>query len=340
MSSTTKEKGDACSIKEDEQRVTSCTDDMKNLHLTCTEITCIEEVDVCANCGKEGEEASMNACNKCDLVVYCNAACKKKHRSKHKKKCERRVAELHDIELFKQPPLKEDCPICFLRLPSLSTGPNYYSCCGKTVCSGCIHAPVYDNLGNIIGTGENKCPFCRTPTPTSDEEIIKRLQKRMETGDAHAMYNLGGCYDHGMYGLPRDDAKALKLWHQAGELGNTKAYFNIGNAYYNGRGVERDEKKTDHYFELAAMGGDEMARHSLGYLESRVGNWDRALKHYMISAGGYNNSMKNVQHLYKNGHATKDDYTKVLQTYQAYLDEIKSEQRDKAAAADDRFKYY
>ena len=43
MSSTTKEEGNACSIKEDEQHIT-CTDDMKNLHITCTEITCTEEV--------------------------------------------------------------------------------------------------------------------------------------------------------------------------------------------------------------------------------------------------------------------------------------------------------
>ena len=49
---------------------------------------------LCANCGKEGDGDSMNTCNKCDLVQYCNAACKKKHKSKHKKKCERRAAEL------------------------------------------------------------------------------------------------------------------------------------------------------------------------------------------------------------------------------------------------------
>ena len=33
--------------------------------------------------------------------------CKKKHRHKHKKQCERRVAELHDEVLFKQPPPPE-----------------------------------------------------------------------------------------------------------------------------------------------------------------------------------------------------------------------------------------
>ena len=52
----------------------------------------------CSNCGKEGDGDSMILCNKCDLVKYCNAACKKKHKSKHKKKCERRVAELYDVK--------------------------------------------------------------------------------------------------------------------------------------------------------------------------------------------------------------------------------------------------
>ena len=72
---------------------------------------------VYSNCGKQGND--LNACNSCDLVAYCNAACKKKHRTKHKKKCERRAAELHDIKLFKQPPQKDDCPICMLLLPTL-----------------------------------------------------------------------------------------------------------------------------------------------------------------------------------------------------------------------------
>ena len=131
----------------------------------------------CANCGKEGN--NLNTCNKCKLVKYCNAACKKKHRSKHKKKCDRRVAELHDEKLFKQPPQREECPICFLRLPSLDTGSRYQSCCGKSICSGCIHAPVYDNNGNKV---KKKCPFCRAVAPESDEEVIKRTQKRVKMG--------------------------------------------------------------------------------------------------------------------------------------------------------------
>ena len=165
------------------------------------------DVSVCANCGKEG--ISFNICNKCKAVKYCNAACKKKHRKQHKKKCEKRVAEIHDVALFKEPPHEHgDCPICFLRLPSLGSGRSYMSCCGKIICRGCIYAPVYDNHGIVIA--DDKCHFCRTPSSTT-EEVIERLEKRMEVGDAHAFSSMGCNYVFGLYGLPKNSAKAMKF---------------------------------------------------------------------------------------------------------------------------------
>ena len=330
MSSIAKEDYDNPCGKEKvtDKNITCCTGDIKKLQITCTD----EEVDVCACCGKEGSD--LNICNKCKDAKYCNAACKKKHRKRHKNKCERRVAELHEIELFKQPPQKEDCPICMLPLPSLGTGSKYNTCCGKIICSGCHHAvQMRDN-------GVGLCPFCRTPTP-NEEELVNRAKKRVEVGDAEAMYGLGLFYSEGMYGLQRNRTKALELWQQAGELGHADANFIIGNAYYNGRGVERDNTKADHYYELAAMRGNVSARFNLGNSEFRAGNWDRAVKHYMVAAeNGHNNSVKNIRQLHMNGHATKEDYSKALRAYQSYLDEIKSKQRDEAAAAHDEFKYY
>ena len=329
--SIVKEKDSSCNIEEEH---ITCTDDMKNLNITCTEQV---DVDVCANCGKEGSD--LNICNKCKDAKYCNAACKKKHRTKHKKKCEKRAAEiqaaLHDIELFKPPPLAPaDCPICMLPLPSMDTGYKYYSCCGKHICSGCVHAVA------LRDNGVGLCPFCRTPAPDK-KEYIKRVRTRVEVGDATAMLILGCAYDDGNYGLPRDRIKALELYHRAGELGYTKAYNNVGHAYHTGEGVERDEKKADYYYELAAMGRYVAARHNLGNVEFRAGNWDRALEHYMIAAGdGQNESVKAIQELYKLGHATKDDYAKALRGHQAYLDDIKSPQRDQAAAYHDDYKYY
>ena len=188
---------------------------------------------------------------------------------------------------------------------------------------------------------EQKCAFCRTPGAASDKENIKRLNKRKEAGDVRAMYIIGCGFSEGSLGLPQDYDKALELYHRAGELGIAKAYYNIGNAYYNGRGVERDEKKANHYYELAAMGGIAIARHNLGCIEAaQANNWDRAVKHFIIAAGdGYNDSVKGIQLLYMDGDATREDYSKALQAYQKYLDEIRSEQRDNAAAFRDTYKY-
>ena len=294
-------------------------------------------VSVCENCGKEGSD-NMNTCNKCKMVKYCNATCKKKHRSKHKKACDRRVAELQDEKLFKQPPPEEDCPICFLRLPTLGSGRRYQSCCGKVICSGCICAPIYDDRGNKVSN--KKCPFCRTPTPTK-EEMFNRIKKRVEAYDANAMYNTGNFYRDGRNGFPEDMDKAIELYHQAAKLGYTGAYNNIGFAYLSGRGVEVNETKARHYYELAAIGGSVGARHNLGIWEENTGNYDRALKHHMIAIrAGEADSLKEVKELYKKGHATKEDYTKALQLYQSYLQEIKSPQRDKAAADREDHRYY
>ena len=76
--------------------------------------------------------------------------------------------------------------------------------------------------------------------------------------------------------------------------------------------------------------------------EVSLGNKDRALKHYMIAArDGSKKSLENIKSLYSNGHATKDDYATALRDYQAYLDEIRSDQRDEAAAYDvEDYGYY
>ena len=130
-------------------------------------------VAMCANCGKEGGDGSMNSCNKCDLVTYCNVACKKKHRSKHKKKCEKRVAELYDEKLFKDHPPPEECPICFLPLPLDDGQITFEVCCGKDICNGCVYAMDERE-------GAKLCAFCRTPCAESEEEYVKRNKLLME----------------------------------------------------------------------------------------------------------------------------------------------------------------
>ena len=307
---------------------------------------------LCANCGKGEEESNhLKTCNGCKMVKYCNADCQKAHRPQHKKACKKRAAELfevalfeigkraaelHDEALFKQPPQKEDCPICMLLLPSLNTGSKYLSCCGKVICGGCIYAVTKRDGGVGI------CPFCRTPTPRSEKLMNDRELKRAEIGDPKAMYDLGMTYLNGDCGFPQHCAKAVELWQRSGELGYSRAYFNVGCAYRTGRGVEVDEEKAKHYWELAAIGGDVDARFNLGVFDMRAGNMRKALNHYMIAVEtGYGDALKGVKDFYAAGYATKDEYAKALRARQAYLDEIRSDQRDEAAAfACADYRYY
>ena len=288
-------------------------------------------------------------------VIYClvevvrywcrrnTHTCKESHPQHlhlHEQEYEKRAAAIDDIlkheeDLFKQPPQDEDCPICFLPLPSLETGMRHKSCCGKVVCSGCIHAV------RKLDPVHWKCPFCRVPMPISDKETIRRIKARMEMDDAIATHSFGCFYYNGELGFPQNWNKAIDLWHRAAELGHAKSYFNIGHAYHYGRGVERDMKKAQHYYELSAIRGYTGARPNLGCFEEGAGNVGIALKHYMIAAGcGNDNSLKKIREFYTNGHATKDDYAKALRSHQKYVDGIKSDQRDEAAAHNSKYRYY
>ena len=60
----------------------------------------------------------------------------------------------------------------------------------------------------------------------------------------------------------------------------------------------------------------------------------------IATEGGFKNSLDHIKQLYTNGQATKEDYSKALQSYQTYLGEIKSKQRDEAAATREDYRYY
>ena len=282
----------------------------------------------CAACGKEG--GNLNTCNKCKMVKYCNAVCKKKHCSKHKKACEKRVAELHDEALFKEPPPPEDCPICFLPLPIDTNRTLFSPCCGKTICCGCICVMAKE----AYWRRKKKiflCAFCRTPACTSDKEEDERIMRQVEADNANSFNTLGGWYETGDYGMPQDMTKANEFHRRAGELGCSEGYYNLGNSYCYGRGVEVDKKKAKHYYELAAMTGGVKARHNLGYMEGDVDNHHRAMKHFVLAANaGFKPSLDWVKKGFMKGYVTKDEYANTLRAYQSRHDEMKSDNRDKA----------
>jgi TPR repeat protein len=268
--------------------------------------------------------------------LNCGRECQIEHRPRHKMACKKQADELREEALFRQPPRGEDCPICFLPLPeSLSGGGQaYWSCCGKIICGGCVYA---DSTQNRYGA----CPFCRAPRPNFSDAFL-RLNKRLEVNDPEAFYNIGLLYDYGEGSVVRDKSKALEYYIRGAELGSAMALSVVARAYYVGcdDAIAKDEKKARHYYELAAMKGNNQSRCHLGVEEAKDGKYDKALKHWLISCGrGHHASLENIKHLFMNGNATKEDYGKALRSYQQYIDEVKSDQRDKAAAFDGKFKY-
>jgi len=286
----------------------------------------------CAACGDSDDGGgSLKACTGCSLVEYCNRTCQAAHWPAHKKACKERAAELFDEKLFKQPPPNdEDCPICHIRLPIKGNHCTYEPCCGTILCNGCAYAHADAPADTEKGT----CVFCRSEASSSDEERIERIKERVEDNDAWAIYNLGKYYQFGMKGLRQDHSKTLELFHESAKLGHHPAHYDLSVCYREGGIIERDTRKATHHGQLAAMAGNVHARYNLGCDEYNAGNMDRAYKHLMISANdGCDLSMKEVQEGYRRGFVTKDDYAETIRAYGNSIDQMKSDDRDRAAAA-------
>jgi len=305
-------------------------------------------VCVCASCGKKGDSDDMNTCNKCKEAKYCNAACKKKHRKKHKKACEKRMAEFEEA-LFKEHPPNEECPICLIPLEHGRDLSTFKSCCGKRICNGCIYAMLINMKGLV-----DKCPFCRVlQDATSNKEHNKRMKSLIDNGNAEAHCILAGYYETGVLGHNgendgvRDLAKANELFLKAGELGCASGYLAVGENYRLGKGVEIDKTKAKYYYELAAMKGSVHARHNLGCEEEQAGNLHRAYKHYLLAArAGFERSKNAVKGGWSPishtgrvstaglmGIVTSEEYANMLVSYCGRQNEMKSDARDKAAAS-------
>lgn len=160
----------------------------------------------------------------------------------------------------------------------------------------------------------------------------------MDKDNGEAFNHLAGYYASGKMGFPQDWTKANELHLKAGELGCAVAYQNLGYSYVMGYGVEADEGKAKHYYELAAMCGDLKARHNLACMEGRAGNYRRAIKHNIIAAkAGVKESMVIVGNCFKAGvfmeagMITKDEFATTLRAHHDRQKEMKSTQRDEAA---------
>ncbi|EJK69829.1 hypothetical protein THAOC_08882 [Thalassiosira oceanica] len=118
--------------------------------------------------------------------------------------------------------------------------------------------------------------------------------------------------------------RAVELWTEAAELGSIKALHNLGNAYETGKGAQKDTAKAVEFYAKAAMQGHVVARHNLGCYEGKKGNYDHAVRHFLISAKmGLKESVEKIKTMFIDGEATKDQYAEALKGYQDAVEETK-----------------
>jgi hypothetical protein len=233
----------------------------------------------CASCGIAG--IVLNECDGCDLVIYCNDACRELH-------------ELRDESLFKQPESSHlgDCPICCLPLPLDLMKTSTMTCCSKIFVTA-VFTPM-----TLFFRAEKmnlfpSCPFCRTPVAKSEQETNERRKIRSETNDPAAIchegivqYKKGKHYNYSM---------AFACFTIAAELGYAEAHYNLAALYHQGHGVEKNKGKYIYHMEEAAIAGHPIARYNLGVHEYSNHNFERAAKHWTIAARqGCNKSIKEL----------------------------------------------
>ncbi len=284
-----------------------------------------EAVDTscCASCGiAEIDDIKLVPCDGCDLVRYCSDACREEHKSEHEEACKKRAAELRDELLFKQPESTHmgDCPICCLPLPLDVAKSRMMACCSKVICRGCCYADV---VRQMEGRLQRTCPFCREPVPDTMEEGEKQNMIRIKANDPVALINQGGeKYSKGDY------RTAFEYWSKAAELGDADAHFKVAGMYDHGKGVGKDAGKEIYHLEESAIGGHPDARYNLGFVERSNGNYERAVKHWLIAAAqGEDESIKMLMKVFKKGLVEKADLAAALWAHQAAVDATKSPQR-------------
>jgi TPR repeat protein len=92
-----------------------------------------------------------------------------------------------------------------------------------------------------------------------DEAKAARLYKQAsDVGDAQATLNLGAMYYEGR-GVAKNYAEALVLFRKAASLGDAQAMTNLGVMYGAGQGVMKDNAQSLHWLEQAADRGNSSA---------------------------------------------------------------------------------
>lgn len=113
----------------------------------------------------------------------------------------------------------DECPICLEELTKDPTTFQRFTCCGNG-----IHDHCFKDMKSMKMAGS--CPFCRAPTPSSDEEAVKYIRPWVKKKKAWAQSQMGSNYYQGE-GVKRSYEMAAALWKLAAQQGEVNAMYNV-----------------------------------------------------------------------------------------------------------------
>jgi len=113
------------------------------------------------------------------------------------------------------------------------------------------------------------------------ETALAECMPLAEAGDARGQFCVGQMYANG-FGVPMDDAEALKWYSLAAAAGHAEAQFNLAVMYANGWGVDMNDAEAAKLYREAAENGFPCAARSLAYVVSRgIGTEENPREAYM-----------------------------------------------------------
>ena len=111
--------------------------------------------------------------------------------------------------------------------------------------------------------------------PLDDAEALKWYQKAADQGHGEAQCALAVMHANG-WGVPMNEAEAMKWYVKAAENGVTDAQVNLGTMYQNGFSIEQDRVEALKWFTIAARLEDQDAATKRDYLAERLSDQELA----------------------------------------------------------------
>ena len=118
----------------------------------------------------------------------------------------------------------------------------------------------------VTGSIANLPSFARPAmTPPPAPTLPVGLTAAADSGDGAAQYTLAAAYAEGRI-VPRDFARAAKLYAKAADQGIVPAQYRLGALYEKGLGVAQDKARAKSLYRQAADAGNPRAMHNLAVL--------------------------------------------------------------------------